>query len=203
EVALLLVETRVHVVADLEPRRTAVAHAVVLAVVLGEQHGTDRLALAVAQRQTEIRSVESEVFHVLRRLRRDAGAAQVAQVVDEALDGAGLRRLLALDLPASRLAVRQGGARTLLALDHDAADTVGAEAEHRLVTELPGVLAERAQRPVAERDDRGLVAALREDLLLRALRAVVADQQRLGSGALVERNRHREAWLVEAGRAAV
>src|SRR5262249_2880862 len=93
EIPLLLVETRVHVVADLERRGPALAHAVVLAVVLGEQDCPERLALAVAQRHAEVRRVEPEALQVLRRLRRDAGAAQIAEVVDEALDGAGLRRL--------------------------------------------------------------------------------------------------------------
>src|SRR5262249_57961014 len=110
----------------------------------------------------------------------------------------GLRFLLPLDAPAARLAVDEGGTRALPPFQDDAADAIGAEAEDGLVAELPGVLAERPERPVAQRDDGGLIGALGEDLLLGALRGVVADEERLG-GLLAEVDRDGETRLVETG----
>src|SRR5262249_39743693 len=65
EVPLLLVEPRVHVVADLEHRGTALAHGVVLAVVLCEQDHAERLAVAIAQRHAKIGGIQAEALHVL------------------------------------------------------------------------------------------------------------------------------------------
>src|SRR4029077_12502762 len=199
EVALLLVEPGVHVVAHLEDGRAALAHRVVLAVVLCEQHGPHGLLLAIGQGEAQVGGVEPEPLQVLRGLRRDGCAAQLAQVVDEPLDGPRLRFLLALDRPSARLAVDERRAGAVLPLEDDPTDPVGAEAKDGFVAELPRILAERAERPVTQGDDVGLALALRVDLLLRALRGLVADQQGL-RGVLAELDRHGKARLVQTPR---
>src|SRR5262249_61066366 len=93
----------------------------------------------------------------------------------------GFRLLLALRAPSARLAVDERCPRAVFALDDDAADPIRAEAEDGLVAELPHILAERPERPVSQRDHGGLVGALGEDLLLRALRRVLAHYHPLGS----------------------
>src|SRR5262245_2168251 len=128
EVTLLLVEPREHVVAHLEHRGTAFAHRVVLAVLLREEHGPHRLLLAIGDREPQIGRIQAEAPQVLRWLLGNGRAAQLAQVVHEALDGPGLRLLLAVDRPPAGLAVHQRRSRPVLAFEGDAADPVGAEA---------------------------------------------------------------------------
>src|ERR1051326_513957 len=94
EILLLLVEPGVHVVARLEDRLRAGAHDVELAVVLGREYRADRLAVPVGQRDAEIGGVEAVWTELARGVGRDLGAAQLAEILEEAPDH-GLLRLLA------------------------------------------------------------------------------------------------------------
>src|SRR5262245_29278832 len=81
EIGPMLVEPREHVVARLVHRLTSVADRVVLGVLLGGEHGAERLAVLVPYGNAEIRSVESEARQVPGGLGSDVRAAQVAEVI--------------------------------------------------------------------------------------------------------------------------
>src|SRR3990172_6975842 len=92
-------------------------HHVELAVALGGEHGADRLAVLVGEADAELGrggaegagGGETEAAGGGRRLGGDAGAAEIAQVLEEAADR--LRRcrrgIAALDLPGPLVAARE------------------------------------------------------------------------------------------------
>src|SRR5207253_4921566 len=202
EVTRPLVEARVHVVARLVDRLATGLHDVILRVALGPEDRADRLAVLVGERDAQVRGVEPVGREVGRGLGGDARAAEVVQVVDEARDGRllGLLALTAFDRPGIVAAARERRARAaVFALDHDPAHPRLLEGEHHLVAEVVRLLAERARRPVAHAVDRRLAGALGVHQLLRALRALAAEEQRLRLGAvLAGGDRHRQARLAEA-----
>src|SRR5207247_2704279 len=106
----------------------------------------------------------------------DLGAAQLAEIVEEAPDH-GLLRLLAVRAldPPGPVGARHRHRPAALVLEDSAADPSRIEAEDRLVAQLAGGLAECPERPLAEGVDGGLVGALGVDLLLRALGRLAAD----------------------------
>src|SRR5262249_49172615 len=80
EVARLLVHPRVHVVARLEDRPAALAHDVILRVLLRGEDDADRLPVLVGERDAQVRRAQTETREVARRLGGDARAAEVFHV---------------------------------------------------------------------------------------------------------------------------
>src|SRR6185436_6737634 len=113
-------------------------------VLLRGEHGSDRLALAIGERDPQVGLREPPLREVTGRLGGDVGAAELAQIVEPAGDRALLRLAVGpLELPAA-LGACHRELRAVLPLELRAPDAGRVEAEDGLVAELTGGLAERA-----------------------------------------------------------